>query len=325
MVNVQNGTGSRKDVSIIISAYNEKAVLNNLKTAVIEALHGTDFDYEVIFVNDGSTDGSAEIISKICTENSNFKEIHFSTNFGHEAAMIAGIDYAKGEAVICMDADLQHPPGKIPEMLDKHKNGFDIVNMVRSENDDAGIFSSFFSKMFYRVINAISPVKLLENASDFFLISHRVAAILRNDFRERNRFLRGFIQIIGFKKTSIAYKASSRSHGKTKYSFLKLIKLSLNAIASFSRLPLHLGIGAGVIFGLFSIIVGIYSIIMHMLDSPPPGYTTLVVLISFAFSIQFFLIGFIGIYVGYNFEESKKRPIYIIEKQNVLDKELVND
>ncbi|MFW5804972.1 MAG: glycosyltransferase family 2 protein [Bacteroidales bacterium] len=305
-----------KALSIVASVYNEAEGLEMFHKTLSDELKSMHIGFEVIFVNDGSSDGSDTIIDRLAESHDHCKAIHFTRNYGHEAAMIAGIDHASGEAIICMDADLQHPPSSIPGMYQAYREGTEIINMIREDNADAGFFKSFFSKMFYRILNKISPVELVENASDFFLISHRVADILRHDFRERNRFIRGFIQIIGFKKSSLTYRATSRQYGKSKYSFFKLLKLSFNAVVSFSKAPLHLGMIAGIIFALLAVIVGIYSIVMHILGSPPPGYTTIVVFISFAFSVQFFLIGFIGIYVGYNFEESKKRPIYIIEHTN---------
>jgi len=307
------------EFAVVVSVYNEAEGLNAFTSQLLDVLRKIKIRFEVIFVNDGSRDASGRIIDEIVSANPEVcKAIHFSRNFGHEAAMIAGIDYANAEAIVCMDADLQHPPDSLPQMYQKFCSGTDIINMIRSENDDNGFLKGIFSRTFYRMMNRISPVKLVENASDFFLISKRVAEVLRNDFRERNRFLRGFIQIVGFSKDTLEFHAGIRQFGKSKYSFYKLVKLSFNAIVSFSRVPLHLGMIAGIVFAIFTLIVGIYSIIMHVVGTPPPGYTTLVVLISFAFSIQFFLIGFIGMYVGYNFEESKKRPIYIVDRTNIV-------
>ncbi len=308
-----------KDVSVVVSVYNEKDGLNNFTDVLINELSKLNITYEIIFVNDGSHDGSEIIIDKICTEIPQTKAIHFSRNFGHEAAMLAGIDYANSKAIICLDADLQHPPNMIKKMINEFHKGYEIINMVREKNKGTSAVSDFLSHSFYKFLNRISPVSLKENASDFFLISKRVADILKKDFRERNRFLRGFIQIIGFKKTTLSFVADERQFGKSKYSLKKLMILSANAIVSFSKLPLHLGLIIGIIFGIFSLSIGIYSLIMRILGSPPPGYTTLIVFISLAFAIQFIIIGIIGIYVGYAFEETKKRPIYLIDKLNNLE------
>lgn len=284
-----------------------------------------DIDYEVIFVNDGSCDNSLEILKDIAMRDENVKIISLSKNYGHEAAMLAGIDHSSGDAVICMDADLQHPPSKIKEMLKKFQEGYEIINMVRVENKDAKLLKKITSKLFYRFLNKISPAKFEPNASDFFLISKRISDILKTEFRERIRFLRGIIQIIGFKRTTIEFVAPKRAGGKSKYSIIKLFKFSLTAISSFSNIPLHLGIIASVIVGGFSVIVGIYSIIMKMLGYVPPGYTTIVVLISFLFAIQFFLIGVIGQYLGYIYDENKRRPIYLIDKIIQKDKRALKE
>ncbi|MDL2262653.1 glycosyltransferase family 2 protein, partial [Bacteroidales bacterium OttesenSCG-928-I21] len=287
--------------------------IESFYTTLSSVLNSLQISYEIIFVNDGSTDATLTILKKISEQDRNIKIINFSQNFGHEAAMIAGIDYSSGESVICMDSDLQHPPTMISEMLKKKEEGFDVVNMVRTERKDAGFVQKMNSKLFYKFINKISSVKLAENASDFFLISKRVANILRADFRERTRFLRGIIQIVGFNKTNLEYIAEERFAGKSKYSFFKLLVLSFTAISSFSKFPLQLGIITGLIFGLISIALIIYSIIMWILDTPVSGYTTLIVFLSAFAGIQLFVTGIIGQYLSYIFDETKRRPIYIVE------------
>jgi polyisoprenyl-phosphate glycosyltransferase len=247
--------------------------------------------------------------------------IHFSRNFGHEAAMLAGIDASTAEACICMDADLQHPPASIPAMIQAFDQGFEIVNMVRDKREDGGLLKRLSSSLFYAFINKISPVRFERNASDFFLVSSRVAKLLKTEYRERTRFLRGYTQIVGFRKTTLNFHARAREVGKSKYGFYRLMLLTSGAIATFSRLPLHLGILMGVISGLFALALSVYSIIMKIAGYAPPGYTTTIVFLSVMFAIQFFLIGILGLYIGYIFEENKKRPIHIIDRQHGLDKE----
>jgi len=271
-------------------------------------------EFEVLFVNDGSSDNSSYILSELSKKNTNIKVINFSRNYGHEAAMIAGIDYSSGDVVICMDADLQNPPEKIKDMVEKYLKGFDIVTMRRVENEGASISKKIASKIFYSILNLISPIKFEPNTSDFFLISNRIADILRTNFRERNRFLRGFLQMLGFSRATIDYVAPERAAGKSKYSYAKLFKLSLTAVATFSNLPLRLGVIFGIFMGALSIVVGIYSLVMKLLGYVIPGYTTVVVLISFLFAVQLFVTGLIGEYLGFLFEENKKRPIYIVDK-----------
>lgn len=300
-------------VSIIVSVFNEEEVLSLFYQKMMESLKPLDHDFELIFVNDGSTDQSQTLIDNFAQQNSTIKSILFSRNFGHEAAMIAGIDYASGDVLICMDSDLQHPPSMVSEMLDRFCCGdVEIINMVRKTSN----FKSP-SPLFYKVLNLISNFDIESNASDFFLISARVAQVLRENYRERVRFLRGFIQIMGFKKTTIPFVVDERGAGKSKYSVRKLISLSVVAVATLSKLPLKIGIYIGLISGFFSILLAIYSIIMKIIQHPVSGYTTIVVFLGIVFSIQFILLGVIGEYIGFLFDEQKKRPIYIVDKTNI--------
>lgn len=304
--------------SVVISVYNEEAVLPEFCQTMEQVLSGLDADFELIFVNDGSVDRSLSILQEQKSKSrTDFKIISFSRNFGHEAAMICGIDHATGQAIICMDADLQHPPVLIPQMVQSFQEGNQIITMVREKREDNGILKNWLSRRFYALINRLSEYHLDENASDFFLISHEVAEILRHDFRERNRFLRGFIQIIGFSKTSLDYVAPKRTAGQSKYSFFKLLKLSANAIISFSKFPLYLGVYIGLLFAFFSLVLGGYTIWQYIFgNNPPSGYTTIVLFLSLSFSLLFILVGIIGTYIGYIFEENKGRPIYIVK--NIL-------
>ena len=310
------------DCSIVASVFNEEESVMLFYESLSETLAGLQISYEIIFVNDGSTDNSLTILKNIAVSDERVKIIDFSKNFGHEAAMIAGIDHACGEAVICMDSDLQHPPEMVPEMLRKKAEGFDVVNMVRTASK-TGAVKKFHSKLFYKLINSISSVKLVENASDFFLISQKVCKVLRADFRERTRFLRGIIQLVGFKKTTIEYVAPKRVAGKSKYSFWKLLKLSLTAISSFSKIPLQLGIFTGLIFSAISLILIIFSFIMWILEKAIPGYTTLIIFMSAFAGIQLFVTGLIGQYISYVFDEVKGRPSYIVDEvyafENAVD------
>jgi len=302
------------ELSIVVSVYNEEGNLNALLAELQKSIAG--IRCEIIFVNDGSTDNSAALMDTICSTNPELcRAIHFSRNFGHEAAMIAGIDHATGNAIICMDADLQHPPVCIQSMLKSFQAGSDVVLMQRNSRGDGGL-KNIFSKMFYRRLSRMSNMKFVEGASDFFLISNRVADILRNDYRERNRFLRGYIQNIGFSFSVIPYDAPARVAGKSSYSYRKLFRLSYNAVAAFSNAPLKLSLVFGLVMGLLSAVVGVYSIVMYFVDKPVSGYTTLVVLISFIAAVQFVLMGIMGKYIGFLFDEVKKRPIYIVSNKS---------
>ena len=312
-----------KKISIIVSVYNEEEVLFEFYRETIKVLLLIENPYEIIFVNDGSVDGSRGILFKIAKDDENVRVVHFSRNFGHEAAMIAGIDNASGDYLICMDADLQHPPTLLPEMVRKFESGYDIINMVRTVNKSAGIIKNITSSMFYKVINRLSDIHLVINASDFFGISKRVADVLRSNYREKTRFLRGYVQNLGFNTTNIEYEAGKRFAGKSKYSIKKLFRFSMNTIMTFSNLPLKLGIYAGGMAAFLAIIMMIYTIVSFIRVGTPSGYATTICLICFMFSVLFFIVGIIGEYLGLILSEIKDRPIYIVEeKLNFNKKEL---
>lgn len=203
-----------KRISIIISVYNEDAVLRRFYDSFEKMSKTIQWDYELLFVNDGSTDESYEILKSLAAQNTSIKIINFSRNFGHEAAMIAGIDYATGDGMICMDADLQHPLECIPQIIEKFEEGYDIVSMIRLSNESAGLVKRVTSSGFYKVINFMAEnAHFDENASDYFAITREVAEVLKNNYRDRNRFLRGYVQNVGFKKANLEYIAAERAGG----------------------------------------------------------------------------------------------------------------
>ena len=294
---------SRKKVSVVVSVFNEEEALPLFYREAGRVLGAQDWDYEMIFVNDGSRDESRAILYRMAKLDPHVKVIHFSRNFGHEAAMIAGIDFASGDAVICMDADLQHPPAVLPEMLKRFRDGYDVISMVRTANRSAGLIKNLTSGGFYTVINALSGVSFEKNASDFFGLSRRAADVMRKEYRERVRFLRGYVQLIGFRRIVLEYEAADRAAGHSKYSIRKLFRFSMDTIMSFSNMPLRLGIWAGG-----------FSIVMKVKYGAPAGYTTLIVVMCFMFAILFVLVGIIGQYIGVLFQEIKGRPLYLVEE-----------
>ena len=304
-----------KKISLVVSVYNEEKALQRFYDEAVKVAESLlSWSYEIIFVNDGSTDGSLSILEKLAGENVNVRVVDFSRNFGHEAAMIAGIDYATGDAIVCMDADLQHPPKAIPEIIEKMESGYDVVSMIRTKNDGAGIIKKITSKAFYGVLNMMSKSKFEPDSSDFFAISKKVADVLRNDYREKVRYLRGFVQNVGFNKTTLEFEAGKRVAGESKYSISKLVKFSVNAICSFSDLPLKLGIYTGSFVGVAGLILMLYSIINKFINDAPSGYTTIVVALCFLFAVLLFVVGIIGQYISILFFEIKDRPIYIVNK-----------
>ena len=300
-----------KKVSVVVSVYNEEKALEEFYRVTKGVLEQVLWDYELIFVNDGSRDASLAVLTRLAGENPKVKVVSFSRNFGHEAAMIAGLDYSSGDAIICMDADLQHPPECIPGILAKMEAGCQVINMVRTKNDSAGLIKNVTSSGFYWLINHISDVHFEPNASDFFAISRQVANVLTTSYREKVRFLRGYVQNVGFRRENIEYEAGVRVAGESKYSLKKLFAFSVNTILCFSNMPLKLGIYAGLFSGFLGVAVMIYTLFTR--NSAPSGYATIVVLICFMFAMMFFLIGIIGEYIAILFTELKDRPVYIVE------------
>lgn len=311
-----------KKISIVVSVFNEEDVLYRFYERFEKISPDLSWDYELVFVNDGSQDASLEILKKISEKNSKVKIVSFSRNFGHEAAMIAGIDYAQGDGIVCMDADLQHPLECLALIIEKLEEGYEVINMIRVSNKSAGILKNITSKVFYKVVNILSDTSFEENASDFFAVSSRVAAILRKNYREKNRFLRGYVQIVGFKRTAIKYEAAERAGGTSHYNLRKLWHFSVSTIVLFSDLPLKLGIYAGGGSALLGMAVLIYTLCTY--QNAPSGYATIVTLICFLFAVLFVVIGVIGEYIAVLFAELKDRPIYIVDEKLNFDVEEKN-
>ena len=307
-----------KKISIVVSVYNEELGLHQFYDHTSEILKDasakTGWDYELIFVNDGSRDGSLDILKEFAAADDKVIVVNFAANRGHEAAMIAGIDQSTGDGVVCMDADLQHPPEAIYGIIDKFNEGYDVVSMVRTARADAGIIKKITSAAFYHVMNKMSKANFENNSSDFFGISRRVALVLKNDYRERVRFLRGYVQNVGFKKTKLEFEASARVAGESNYNIKSLIALSLNAICNFSDAPLKMGIYAGGLSLIAAFILIVYSIVQYFIgDTAPNGYSTIIVTLCFMFGVLFIILGFISEYLAIIFAEVKNRPIYIID------------
>lgn len=302
----------KKILSVVVSVYNEEQALKDCYAEMKRVLNTLSWDYELIFVNDGSCDGSLKVLKDLAAEDPKVKLISFSRNFGHEAAMIAGLDYSTGDGVVCMDADLQHPPECLPRIIRAFEEGNEVISMVRTRNQSAGLIKNITSSGFYWLINRISDVHFEPNASDFFAVSRSVAEVLKGSYREKVRFLRGYVQNVGFQKTTLEYEAGVRVAGESKYSLKKLFIFSVNTILCFSNMPLKLGIYAGILSGAAGMAVLIYTLFTR--QGAPSGYATIVVLICFMFAMMFLLIGIIGEYIAILFTELKDRPVYIVRE-----------
>lgn len=310
---------AKKLLSVVVSVYNEEQALEEFYQEACRYLEEGKWEYELIFVDDGSQDSSYSLLTGLSQKNSRVKVIHFSRNFGHEAAMIAGLDYSQGDGIVCMDADLQHPPECLPAIVDYFDQGYQIINMVRTKNTDAGLLKNIASSAFYWLINAIADVHFEPNASDFFALDRTVAEVLKSSYREKVRFLRGYVQNVGFRKTVLFYEARPRIAGHSKYSLRKLFTFSINTILCFSNMPLKLGIYAGMFSALLGLLVMIYTLFTRA--GAPSGYATIVVLICFMFAMLFLIVGIIGEYIAILFTELKDRPVYIVaETKNIKGK-----
>ncbi len=301
-------------ISIVAPVYNESESLGHFYKALCDALEKIDDRSEIIFVDDGSEDKSNEIISRFIMDDSRVRLIQLSRNFGHEAAMLAGIDNSNGDAVIVMDSDLQHPPELICEMVSQYSAGFDAVLMKRENDGKNGGLKNFFPHIFYRLFNRISRIKLEEDASDFFLISRNIADVLKNDMRERTRFLRGLVQWCGFNRKTLSFRPNARSFGKSKYNMFRLLSLSVDAIFSFSTAPLTFIIYIGLFLSGFAFLYIIYAVVMKFTGVSIEGWASLLAMFALLSGFQLIATGVIGKYIGIILLEAKHRPVYIIKK-----------
>lgn len=302
-----------KTVTIVASVYNEQDNIINFYQSLTKALEAVELNWEVLFVNDGSVDQSTAILNSLAREYHNVKVIHFSKNFGHEAAMIAGVDYAQGDYVICMDSDLQHPTDQIPAMLESLTKGKDIVLMIRKQTEGQGFLKSFCSKLFYKLLNTVAGRDVLkESASDFFGMTREIAGILRTEYRHNKRFLRGYIQDMGYDCECISYEANKRHAGKSKYHLKGLLRLTFTAFASFTMAPLGLGIVVGGVIGIATLVLGILAFVYTVKGECNP-YLWLAALICGLSTLELLVIGIIGCYLSVVLHETRKRPIYLVK------------
>lgn len=302
-------------ISIVVPVYNEEANLEELYRRVTNVMQSINYKYEILFINDGSSDKSLSIMEYLNKIDKRIKAIDLSRNFGHEIAMTAGLDHATGDAVIIMDADLQNPPEKLPEMIALWNEGYEVVLTVREKNEDVGFVSRSASTLFYKILNKITDVKITENSSDFRLLDRKVVDVLRS-MEERTRFLRGLIKWTGFRQTTVNFVAPKRFAGSTKYSFLKLLKLSLDGVTSFSTFPLKLATGFGFLVSFAGFIYALYAVYVKLFTNfTMPGWTSIIITVLVLSGVQLITIGIIGEYIGRIYDESKRRPLYVIAKE----------
>lgn len=308
-------------LSVVVPCFNEQEMAEHAYDAIVEVLRGLaegratpPLRYEIVFVDDGSVDETLTRLNVIAQRDPNVRVLSLSRNFGHQIALAAGLDAATGDAVVMMDADLQHPPALIPELVAKWRAGFDVVSAIRQETEGESWFKRMSSRQFYKVLNALSNTKVPAGAADFCLLSRRVCVSLRG-MPERHRFLRGLISWVGYTRAFVPYVAPARARGASKYSFVKMLGLALDAVFSFSAEPLRLALRVGAVVAVGGLVYLAWTLIYGWLvNGLVPGYASLIGVTLILGGLQLIFIGLVGQYVSRVFDEVKGRPLYLLKQ-----------
>jgi glycosyltransferase involved in cell wall biosynthesis len=299
-------------LSVVAPVYNEEELVESFVKRACAAV--ADYTFELVLVNDGSADSTPTLLDRLAAEDPRVRVIHLSRNFGHQAALTAGLEHARGDVVAMIDADLQDPPELIPRMIEQWEHGSDVVYAVREQRQGETAFKLATASWFYKLFDKLAQVDLEPNSGDFRLLDRRALDALLS-MTERSRFLRGMTVWVGFTQTAVPYERDARSAGETKYTLRKMLRFSLDAIASFSHLPLQLAtyaglLSAGIAFVAIPIVLG-----LRLTDSYLPGFGTITILILLIGGIQLIALGVIGEYVGRIYDEVKHRPLYIVREE----------
>lgn len=308
----------KKNITIVIPSYNEESNIEKLLESLNEVIASLNYNFKILFVDDGSRDGTILKLKSLAREQHNLFYIELSRNFGHQNALKAGIDYAKlnSDAVISMDGDLQHPPALIPELIARWEEGYDVVYTVRAETESLSYFKNKTSKWFYSLMNKLSEIKFEPGTADFRLIDKRVAEVF-SDFTENELFIRGIINWVGFSQYAVDYMPQDRYSGKSKYTLSKMIRFAIQGITSFSTRPLYFAVFLGLGLSIFSIIFfSIYVGYSLYFGHPISGWASVITAIVFFGCLNLIVLGIIGIYIGKLFMQSKGRPNYLVKNTN---------
>lgn len=300
-------------LSVVVPVYNEQDNLVELQRRLLEVLDGTASSWEIVFVDDGSRDDSWKIISEFSAGDDRIRGIRFSRNFGHQMAFAAGLDHARGEVAVIMDADLQDPPELIPELLERHREGFEVVYAVRRSRAGETVFKRATAKAFYRILRAITRVDIPVDTGDFRLMGPRALAAFRR-LSEQHRFTRGLVSWLGFPQTGVPYARAPRHGGETNYPLRKMVRLALDAITSFSHVPLQLAMWLGLLVSGFAFLYIVAMIVLKFTGISWPGYMSLMAAILFLGGVQLVMIGLLGEYLGRVYDEVKGRPLYVVQE-----------
>jgi polyisoprenyl-phosphate glycosyltransferase len=315
----RRAAGELELLSVVAPVYNEDGTVEEFFARVRTALDGLPF--ELILVNDGSTDGSSLVLDEIAAHDPRVRVVHLSRNFGHQTALTAGLDHASGDAVVMLDADLQDPPELIPTMLDHWRAGCDVVYAVREHREGESHFKLSTARWFYRLFDKLAQVELQHNSGDFRLLDRRALNALLA-MRERNRFLRGMTVWVGYTQAAVPYHRDPRYAGETKYTLSKMLRFSLDAISSFSHRPLQLATLLGFMISTLAFIAIPIVVVLRILGSYLPGFSALTIVVLLLGGIELIAIGIIGEYVGRIYDEVKGRPLYLVRaRRNLPDPE----
>ena len=306
-------------LSVVAPVYNEEATIQEFYARVCSALEGVNF--ELVLVDDGSNDGSSAALDQLATNDPRVRVVYLSRNFGHQTALTAGLDHARGDAVVMLDADLQDPPELIARMLDHWRTGCDVVYAVREAREGESRFKLSTARWFYKLFDKLAQVELQHNSGDFRLLDRRALDALLA-MRERNRFLRGMTVWVGYTQAAVPYKRDPRYAGETKYTLSKMLRFSLDAISSFSHRPLQLATLLGFAISTLAFIAIPVVIVLRLTGSYLPGFGSITIAILLLGGIQLIAIGIIGEYVGRIYDEVKGRPLYLVRgRQNIAPSE----
>lgn len=298
-------------ISIVTPVYNEEDNVVFFHEEITKVMETTGMDYELIYVNDGSRDRTDELIRELAEKDSHVRAITFARNFGHQTAITCGMDFARGDAVITMDGDMQHPPELIPLLLEKWKDGYDIVQTIRTSTEDSGFIKKITSAGYYKVINSISKTPVIPGGSDFRLMNRKSLDVFLR-FREHARFIRGIVGGLGFKQTTIKFEAPARHAGVSKFSINKMLHFAMDGILTNSTTPLRAAFYAGAVSGFIGVLLILHVLYSYLVGNTVPGWATMTILIAFFGSANLVGLGIIGEYIGRIYEESKNRPLYWI-------------
>ncbi len=306
-----------KKISIVIPAHNEEGNVFLIHQRIKEVFANMKgYSFEIIFVNDGSRDQTQAKLEELAAQFEEVKFLEFSRNFGHQPAVKAGLDFANGNAVISMDADLQHPPELIPEMIAKWEQGYDLVYTVRKYAENVSFFKKFTSNLYYDIISKLSDFEFEKGVSDFRLMDAKVVEVMRN-MTESDLFLRGMVKWMGYKQIGIPYVAQDRYSGESKYNFSRMFRLALTGVTSFSVKPLYIAAYLGFLFSGLSVLVYIpYVIYAFVSGTEISGWASLIMTVVFFGGVQLIIMGIFGMYLGKIFKQVKERPNYIVRSKN---------